>query len=166
VGASAVILVLMGVAGAGKTTVGRMLADALGFRFHDADDFHPRANVDKMRRGMPLDDADRAPWLAALAGAIDGWLRDGDGVVLACSALKAAYRAALLRDPARVAFLYLRVPAEVARERVAGRAGHFLKADLVDSHLRTLEEPAGAITVDAAAPPEVIVARLRAALGR
>jgi len=158
------IILVMGVAGAGKTTVGERLAEALGFRFHDADAFHPPANVDKMARGLPLDDADRAPWLAALGVAIDAWLRDGEGVVLACSALKAAYRAELLRDPARMAIVYLRVSPELARERVARRTGHFMKQAMVDSQMRTLEEPTDAITVDAAAPPADIVAHVRAAL--
>lgn len=156
----------MGVAGAGKTVVGQMLADALGFRFSDADEFHSPASIDKMTRGIPLGDADRAPWLQALALAIDGWLRDGIDVVLGCSALKASYRGILLRDRSRMPLVYLKVSPDVARERVARRADHFMKRDLVDSQFQTLEEPADAITVDADETPEVVVGRIRAALGR
>ena len=155
------VIVIMGVSGAGKTTVGRRLADARGWRFADADDFHPPRNVDKMARGLALDDADRAPWLAALAEAIDTWLREGSGVVLACSALKATYRAVLRRDPVRVRFVYLQVSPETAHERVAHRHDHFMKETLVDTQFETLEEPAGAIVVDGSQPPDEIVRRLQ-----
>src|SRR5919109_713445 len=133
------VVVMMGVAGAGKTTVGKALADALGWQFADADDFHPARNVDKMARGVALDEADREPWLAALAAAIDEWLRTDTRVVLACSALKANYRAVLQRDPVRVRFVYLQVSPEVAHERVAHRPGHFMKERLVDTQFDTPE---------------------------
>jgi gluconokinase len=154
------VIVVMGVAGAGKTTVGRRLADVMRCRFADADDFHAPANVEKMRRGVALDDEDRAPWLAALAGAIDEWLRADACVVLACSALKAKYRAALRRDPARVQFVYLKVPPEIAHARVANRPGHFMKENLVEQQFDALEEPSRALVVDASQPPDDIVRRL------
>lgn len=151
------VVLVIGVAGAGKTTIGRMLAGVLGYRFRDADEFHPAANVDKMRRGERLDDHDREPWLAAMAQAIDEWLRSGTNVVLACSALKASYRRRLMRDPSRMAIVYLKVPRDVARARVSHRTGHFMPHDLVDSQFDALEEPSDAMTVDATRPPEEIV---------
>jgi gluconokinase len=159
-----IVVIIMGVAGAGKTTIGSDLAAALGFEFRDADEFHSPANVEKMRRGEQLDDRDREPWLQAMASAIDEWLRDDRGVVLACSALKARYRAVLLRDPARMRIVYLKVSPEVARERVAQRTDHFMPSDLVDSQFDALEEPANAVTVDASLPPEVIVRAIARAL--
>ena len=152
-----VIVIVMGVAGAGKTTIGRMLAAALRYEFSDADEFHSAANVEKMRRGERLNDSDRAPWLQAMAAAVDRWLRDGRNVVLACSALRGAYRDQLLRDRSRMRLVYLRVTPEVARQRVAGRTGHFMPGDLVNSQFEALEEPADAIAVDASQPPDVIV---------
>ncbi|KYF97570.1 gluconate kinase, partial [Sorangium cellulosum] len=101
------IVVVMGVSGAGKTTVGVRLARDLGWEFLDADDLHPAANIEKMRSGKPLDDRDRAPWLAALAARIRQLLDAGRGAVIACSALKAAYRAQLLVDPARMRLVHL-----------------------------------------------------------
>lgn len=159
-----IVVIIMGVAGAGKTTVGSELAAARGFEFHDADEFHSPANVEKMRRGAQLDDRDREPWLQAMASAIDEWLRDGRNVVLACSALKARYRALLLRDPTRMRVVYLKVSPELARERVAQRTDHFMPSDLVDSQFEALEEPASAVTVDASLPPEVIVRTIAGAL--
>jgi len=154
------VVIVMGVAGAGKTTVGKALAEARGWQFADADDFHPQRNLDKMSRGVALDDADREPWLAALADAIDKWLRSGTHVVLACSALKAKYREVLQRDRVRVRFVYLKVSPEVAHDRVAHRPDHFMKDRLVDSQFETLEEPADAIVVDGSQPPEHIVREL------
>lgn len=156
----------MGVAGAGKTTVGRRLADALGFQFVDADEFHPPANIEKMSHGVELQEEDRAPWLEALAAAVDKWLRDGDDVVLACSALKESHRAKLLRDPSRMRLVYLKVPPVVARDRVAQREGHFLRDDLVESQFDALEEPSAAIRIDASRSPEAIVRDTRRALRR
>src|SRR5919206_643957 len=101
------VVVLMGVAGSGKTTIGRLLADDLGWKFYDADDFHPPANVEKMARGVPLEDADRLPWLEALRDLIRGCLERGEGAVLACSALKESYREYLLVDE-RVKLVYLK----------------------------------------------------------
>src|SRR5262249_54955991 len=153
---------VMGVAGAGKTTAGRMLADALGFDFADADSFHPAANVAKMSRGVPLDDADRAPWLDALAEAIDAWIRGGQRVVLACSGLRESYRRRLLRDPERTRLVYLKGSPAILRARLERRAGHFAKSDLLESQLATLEEPDGAVTVDVAGTPEAVVEAIRA----
>ena len=150
----------MGVAGAGKTTIGEQLAEALGYAFRDADAFHPPANVEKMRTGRKLTDGDRDPWLQAMADAIDRWLEEGTGVVLACSALKERYRARLVRDPERVRVVYLKVTTETARERVAQRTDHFMPADLVDSQFEALEEPVDAIVVDGSQPPEAIVRQL------
>jgi len=154
----------MGVAGSGKTTVGGLLAAALGVELIDADAFHSEASRDKMSRGVPLDDEDRAPWLAALAAAIDGWLVEGRSVVLACSALKRAYRAVLRRDAEQVRLVYLRGSPELLRRRLDQRAGHFATSALLESQLATLEEPDDALTVDVAAPPEEIVATIRRGL--
>jgi gluconokinase len=146
------IVVVMGVAGAGKTTVGRALAAALGWSFLDADDLQPPANVDKMRRGEPLDDADRSPWLARVAAE----LRARDDVVVACSALRAAYRDALRVRP-EVRFVYLKVPEAVLAARLAERRGHYMPPSLLRSQLDTLEEPGDAIVVDATQPVAEIV---------
>lgn len=154
----------MGVAGAGKTTVGRLLAASLAWEFADADAFHPEANREKMSRGVPLDDADRAPWLRVLAAAIDGWLAEDRGVVLACSALKRAYRAELLRDPERMRVVYLRGSPDLLRERLERRVGHFAGSALLASQLETLEEPEDALAFDVSASPEALVAAIRAAL--
>lgn len=158
------IILVMGVAGAGKTTVGRLLADTLGFDFADADEFHPPANVAKMSRGVPLTDADRGPWLDALAAAIDGWIADGRPVVLACSALRESYRRRLLRDPERTRLVYLKGAPALLRARLEQRVGHFAKSDLLQSQLAALEEPGDALTVDVAAPPAAVVAAIRGAL--
>ena len=157
----------MGVAGVGKTTVGTALAEALGWRFVDADDFHSPENRARMAAGRPLDDAARAPWLAALAAAIDGWLEAGDNVVFACSALRRSYRAALRRDSERVRLVYLRADEPLLAARLAARREHFMPASLLTSQLATLEEPGpeeGAIVVDAAESPTALVARIRSAL--
>jgi gluconokinase len=137
-------IVVMGVSGAGKTTVGRALAERLGWPFHDADDFHPAENVARMRAGHPLTDADRAPWLGRLRDLIGGVLRSGGSAVLACSALRRAYRAALVpadAPPGAVRFAYLRVPRAELAERLTHRAAHYMPASLLDSQLATLEVP-------------------------
>jgi gluconokinase len=158
------VILVMGVAGAGKTTVGKKLAEALGFRFSDADEFHSPENLEKMRRGVSLDEEDRQPWLRAMAEAIDAWLATGADVVLACSALKERYRSILLRDPARMRVVYLKVSPEIARARVAARTDHFMPQVLVDSQFDALEEPHDGITVDASLRPDEIVTRVRAVL--
>lgn len=157
------VLVVMGVAGSGKTTVGRRLAAELGWEFYDADDFHPPANVEKMKAGLPLDDEDRRPWLAALARLVRGVLARGAGAVLACSALKGRYREQLLIDE-RVRLVYLRAGEPLIRARLAAREGHFMKAELLDSQFAALEEPPPETHFDAAAEPAAIVADVRARL--
>jgi gluconokinase len=137
----------MGVAGSGKTTVGRALAEKLGYRFVEADELHPAANIEKMRRGIALDDADRWPWLDAVAAQLHG------DVVVSCSALKQSYRARL--KPTQV--VYLKASREALAQRVAHRPGHFFPASLLDSQLATLEEPEGAIVVDPTRPLNEIV---------
>ena len=161
-------IVLMGVSGSGKTTVGRKLAAALGgaWRFADADDFHPPANVAKMSAGVALDDADRWPWLDALRRHLDACAASGESVVLACSALKASYRERLLPGRGRTAFVYLRADPQTLRNRLAARRGHYMKAALLDSQLATLEEPGPgtAIAVDATLPPDEVVTQIVANL--
>lgn len=141
-------VVVMGVSGCGKSTVGKRLAAELGWEFLDADDYHPPANVAKMARGEPLTDADRAPWLTALAGALAARLAEGRGVVLACSALKRAYRDRLREAGAGVRFVYLRCDRELIHQRVAARGSHFFPAALVESQFATLEEPDTAVERD------------------
>ena len=159
------IVVLMGVTGAGKTTVGQQLAAALGWTFVEGDAFHPPANIAKMHRGEPLDDADRAPWLRAIRQRIDELVASAQSAVIACSALKRAYREVLARDRPEVTFVYLKASAALIAERLRHRAGHFMPPALLQSQLDTLEEPADGITVDAGPPPATIVAAIRRAIG-
>lgn len=156
-------VVVMGVAGAGKTTVGRALAESLGWLFLEADDLHPDANRAKMARGEGLTDEDREPWLAALEARLEA--HRGESLVLACSALRESHRARLARARA-VRFVYLDVPPEVLRERLARRRGHYAGISLLPSQLATLEPPADAIRVDGTRPVGELVATLRGALGR
>ena len=161
------VIVVMGGAGSGKTPVGEALAAAVGWRFVDGDDHHAAASIAKMARGEPLDDADRWPWLDRLRAIIDGALAREDGLVLACSALKASYRARLAGGVAggRVRFAYLAGTPELLRERLARRPGHFMKPGMLDSQLATLEVPSDAVTVDAALPMAAQVERIRVELG-
>ncbi len=154
----------MGPTGCGKTTVGRLLAARLGCPFIDADDFHPPANVDNMRRGIALNDADRRPWLEALRAVIDAWRGEGSGGVLACSALKKTYRDLLGIDQDTVRTVYLRGSFDLLRTRVEARHNHYMNPGLLPSQLDTLEEPLDGITADIAPPPAVIVARIIAQL--
>lgn len=161
------VIVVMGVAGAGKTLVGSALAHALGWTFYDADDFHSPENVAKMHRGIGLTDADRAPWLEALRDVIDRVIRDGRNGVMACSALKEAYRKMLTPDDApagTVRFVYLDVPPDVLHDRLEHRAHHYAPPELLDSQLATLEVPRDAIWVDGTLPPDEIVRAARSAL--
>ena len=160
------IIVLMGPAGAGKTTIGVALAQSLGWHFLDADDFHSPSNVEKMRHGVGLTDADRAPWLAAMHDALERALATDTSVVLACSALKEQYRRALTPEDAgsRLRFVYLHADETVLRERLAHRTGHYAGPQLLASQLETLEEPRDALWVDASRTPAEIVSRIRDAL--
>jgi len=140
----------MGVSGSGKSTIGRALADRLGWRFIDGDDLHPAANVAKMRAGHPLDDADRAPWLAAIAAQIDCWVAAQTPGVMTCSALKRRYRDVIIGDRPAVRLVFLDGSPALIADRLASRIGHFMPASLLRSQLATLEPPAadeGAISV-------------------
>ncbi|WP_437782560.1 gluconokinase [Sorangium sp. So ce1097] len=159
------IVIVMGVSGAGKTTVGQRLARDLSWEFVDADDLHPAANVEKMRAGKPLDDRDRAPWLAALSACIRRFLDEGRDAVIACSALKAAYRAQLLVDPARMRLVHLTGDPALIAARLATRAGHFMPAGLLATQLAALEPPEDALRVDIGGAPDEIAADVRRALG-
>jgi gluconokinase len=140
------VLIVMGVAGSGKTTVGVLLAQKLGWQFADADDFHPAENKDKVRQGIALTDADRAPWLAAVRSAIVRWNAAGDNVVLACSALKRSYRDELRAGPVR--FVYLKGDSVLLQDRLQSRHGHFADEKILASQLATLEEPGSDETDD------------------
>ncbi|MBD1885818.1 MULTISPECIES: gluconokinase [Microcoleus] len=155
------ITIVMGVSGSGKTTVGKLLAQSLNWDFRDADDFHPSANIEKMSRGLPLEDADRLPWLLQLQAAIDRWLLENQNVVLACSALKASYREMLCRDQQGVKIVYLKCSFQILAARLTSRENHYMKADLLLSQLDTLEEPEDAIIIDASQPLEVILRQIR-----
>ncbi len=157
----------MGVSGSGKTTIATRLAVRLGWIFMDADDLHPAANIAKMHAGIPLDDVDRAPWLSAIADWVGARLAAGDRAIVACSALKRAYRRTILGDHASICFVYLAGARALLASRLSWRKGHFMPADLLDSQLATLEAPGPdepAITVSVDATPgeivETIIGRL------
>jgi gluconokinase len=158
--------IVMGVAGCGKTTLGRALADELGWRFADADEFHPPANVVKMAEGIPLEDTDRQPWLENLRDHVAARLHEGESLVLACSALKAAYRQTLVNGRTDVYVVYLHAPKEVLRARLQARSGHFMKPGMLDSQLATLEPPSPetSIHADVTPPPASVVSALATAL--
>ncbi|MGB6475854.1 MAG: gluconokinase [Candidatus Sulfotelmatobacter sp.] len=158
------IAIVMGVTGSGKTSVGRLLAEQLGWEFADADDFHPRANVEKIARGIPLNDEDRGPWLERLRIQIANWIANGKNGVLACSALKRSYRHELTVGP-EVRFVYLKGSPELIAQRLRARRGHFADEKILASQFADLEEPETAVTVDISQTPGKIVAEIRERLG-
>jgi carbohydrate kinase (thermoresistant glucokinase family) len=163
------VLVLMGVAGSGKTTVAAILAERLGWAFEEGDALHPPENVEKMRAGHPLDDADRAPWLARVAGWVAGRLDAGACGVITCSALKRRYREAIARGRGGVLFVHLSGSRDQIADRLAARQGHFMPANLLTSQLETLEEPGPdepAIRVDVGPPPQAVAETVLATLVR
>lgn len=163
----------MGVSGSGKTTIGQLLAESLGWEFHDADAFHSPENIAKMRRGIPLNDADRMPWLQdmqrAIAygtarSAIALWISSNQNVVFACSALKASYRQFLLLDRECIQLVYLQGSFALIQQRLQARQNHFMTQKLLKSQFDALEEPDNALCVDVSQSPEVIVETLRTSL--
>jgi len=158
------IVIVMGVVGAGKTTVGRLLAEQLSWKFADADDFHPSSNVEKIRQGISLNDDDREPWLDSLRTAITAWVAAHRNVVLACSALKRSYRQELAVGP-EVRFVYLKGSADLIAERLRSRQGHFADEQILAGQFADLEEPDAAVTVEIASTPQQIVAEIRKKLG-
>jgi gluconokinase len=157
------IVIIMGVVGAGKTTVGKLLASQLGWEFADADDFHPQSNVEKIRHGIALTDADREPWLDHLGEAIVSWIAAGKSMVLACSALKRAYRAKLCVGP-QVRFVYLKGDAALIANRLSSRHGHFAGESILASQLADLEVPEAATAIEISDTPELIVAQIKRVL--
>ena len=158
------IVVIMGVTGSGKTTVGTLLAQQLGWEFADADDYHSAVNKEKMHKGIPLDDADRAPWLASLRQAIEQWIAKGESVVLACSALKNSYRTELSVG-SDVKFVYQQGSFELIRQRLQQRHGHFASDSILAGQFADLEEPDDAVIVEIDQSVEAIVAEIRQKLG-
>lgn len=153
-------IIVMGVSGSGKTSVGRTLAQQLGWDFYDADDFHPPENVAKMASGIPLDDSDRAPWLAALHDLISSTLKADRRGILACSALKERYRQQLLDGNPDVQIVYLKGTYDLIWPRMSVRKDHFMKPQMLQSQLETLEEPTNAWTVDISPPVIEIVGQI------
>ena len=159
------LVVLMGVAGSGKTTIGRLLAGELGWHFYDADDLHPRANVEKMSRGLALTDADREPWLESLRDLVGGCLARGENAVLACSALKERYRREFLLLDGRVRLIYLKGSYDLIHDRLTKRGDHFMKPRMLRSQFAALEEPEAESHVDISPPPADVVRAIRGRLG-
>jgi gluconokinase len=156
-----VIVIVMGVTGCGKTKVGAMLAEACGWEFHDADDFHPAENVAKMKRGVALTDEDRWPWLDRLNTFLLDGERQAKSLVLACSALKQVYRDRLVRGCAAARFVFLDGDKELIRARLLARQGHYMNPTLLDSQFAILERPQDALRLDVAESPDVLVQRVR-----
>lgn len=161
------IAILMGVTGSGKTTVAEALMHRTGWRFAEGDDYHPAANKAKMHAGQELTDEDRAPWLAALHGVLERWVREGTKGVMTCSALKESYRRALVDGlPEGAArFVLLEVPRSELEERLERRTGHFMNPALLDSQLQTLEVPGDAVHVRAVGDPGAVAEAVMEGLG-
>jgi gluconokinase len=160
------IVLLMGVAGSGKTTIGRMLAGQLGWPYFEADDFHSAANKEKMGHGIPLDDDDRAPWLAAIRQRIDDCVARNESAVFTCSALKEKYRRVLMDRVPSISLVYLSGGPATLLARMRGRSGHYMKADMLQSQLAALEVPHDALMIDITQSPEAIVAKIRSTLNQ
>ena len=150
-------VVLMGVAGSGKTAVGMQVAQTLGWIFLDADNFHPPANIEKMKHGIPLNDQDRAPWLQRLHDELQHQVAEGHSVILACSALKESYRSVLRDEAFPVKFVYLDVDPQTIRDRLQHRTAHFFPKELMESQFATLEKQKDALIVDARKPLAEVV---------
>ena len=159
------VVIVMGVSGAGKSMIGQALATSLGWEFHDGDDLHSAESKRKMHRGVPLTDLDRAPWLLAVRSLIQSMLSAGRNGVVACSALKQSYRNQIVVDSASVKIVYLKGSQRLIAERLAGRTGHFMNPGLLQSQFDALEEPVDAIVVDVSAAPEAIVDAIKTQLG-
>jgi gluconokinase len=157
------IIVIIGVSGSGKTTIGTMLAHTMNCPFLDGDSLHSEANLYKMAHGVPLTDVDRAPWLAAIHARIVDSFERGQDLVVGCSALKQGYRTVLAEGVA-ITWVYLKGSVELIRARLRHRAGHFMKAAMLASQFDALEEPSDALVVDISAPPRIIVDRIRSQL--
>jgi gluconokinase len=158
-----VIIVITGVTGSGKTTIGKLLASELRWKFYEGDDFHPLVNIEKLRRGEPLSDQDRLPWLTGIRDAIRAAIDQGQNAVIACSALKESYRR-MLRISPEVILVHLEANPELIEKRLKQRIGHFMNRRLVRSQFETLEEPQAALQIDAGLTPKEIVASIRSRL--
>ncbi len=154
----------MGVSGAGKTTIGKLLASVLGWSFHEGDDFHPRSNLLKMAQGTPLSDEDRWPWLGQIRELVGSLVDSGEDAIITCSALRQSYREYLLEGHQVLEFVYLKGDYSLIRSRLVERKSHFMKVNVLDSQFRTLEEPEGVITIEVALEPSVIVDTIKTAL--
>ncbi|WP_347274476.1 gluconokinase [Candidatus Kuenenia sp.] len=155
------IIILMGVSGCGKTTIGRLLADDLGWPFYDGDDYHPPSNIENLKKGTALTDAERMPWLEVLQKIIEKTIAKKEHAVIACSALKQSYRRFLADKQETVRFVYLKGERELISQRLNRRKGHFLNENLLLSQFETLEEPEDAFVVDIIQSPEAIVTRIK-----
>jgi gluconokinase len=155
------LILVAGVSGSGKTTVGELLASQLGWEFHDGDSYHPPANVAKMRAGTPLNDTERMPWLAAMRAAIESCLREGREAVFVASALKEAYRTALCGGLDGIGLVFLHGSFELIQSRMEARKGHYMAAGMLQSQFDLIEWPNGALEIEVSVPPEEAVKTIR-----
>lgn len=152
----------MGVSGAGKTTIGKMLALRLGWKYFEGDDFHPESNIEKMNSGIPLNDQDRLPWLYALSNLIERLEKNDQSAIIACSALKEGYREILTEHSKEVRFVYLKGNYKLLKKRLNQRHGHFMNPSLLKSQIESLEEPVNTLTIDITLTPEEIADKILA----
>ncbi|MGB7292379.1 MAG: gluconokinase [Thermodesulfobacteriota bacterium] len=159
------VVIIMGVEGTGKTTIGKMLAQKLGWKFYDADDYHPKRNIEKMRSGVPLNDEDRGPWLRNVRELVVSSLNLNTPSIIACSALKNSYREYLKQNKEKIIFVYLKGDKNTILKRLTSRKGHFAGTELLESQLKTLEKPEDVISFDISKKPEVIADSIIEKLG-